>query len=76
MTTLFKARVTYGVVVALALTVGYTLSSVLIQDNLEKHGKLAPEKHSKVTSNNYYRLMVCKSASYDLDYESCIRMFA
>ena len=59
----FKARVFYGILLALSLMLMVTISNVLIDNN-----------RAKMSSNEYHRVMECVAKDPDNYTEDCIRM--
>jgi len=60
-----RARIFYGMVLISALTLGYNLSSMLIQKQIEDK-----------RVNEYHRITECVSNTYNFRGGNCVRMIA
>ena len=63
----FKTRLFYSGVLVLALSLGYTLSSAMIQENREKNG---------LGQNEYYRKIECMKQEDSPVNNTCQRILA
>ena len=59
-----RTRLFYTIVLGLSLTLGYNISSALLQDNIKR----------KLGDNEYYRMMQCRDKSISFDIDNCKRI--